>query len=287
MAPTSGGIVMLKEMVEKLPPSEKKIAEFILKNPQKAIGLTAQELAKESSTSSAAVIRLCKSLGLKGFGHLKLRIAGDIQPSEQVGYRDIKAGESSSIIIEKITNNSIQTIRETAQLLQQEHLDKAAKVITEADTIHFFGVGASYIIALDAQQKFLRINKQATAFSDLHMTSMVVANAKPKDVFIGISFSGETAEVINLVNFAKSRDIQTVGITRYGSSSLSDNADFVLTTSPSKEAVFRSGAMSSRLAQLHVIDILFMCVATQQYEQSVKYLDQSRTGIEFIKNSKG
>src|SRR5690606_20756427 len=75
----TGGLVMLSEMLPKLPPSESKIAAYILKNPKESISLTASELGKQSNTSSAAVIRLCKSLDLKGFQDLKLRIAGDLQ----------------------------------------------------------------------------------------------------------------------------------------------------------------------------------------------------------------
>ncbi|WP_462410685.1 MurR/RpiR family transcriptional regulator [Neobacillus sp. Marseille-QA0830] len=276
---------MLSEMHSSLPPSEQKIALYILDNPQESISLTASELGKRSSTSSAAVIRLCKSLGLKGFQDLKLRIAGDLQKNKPVGIRDIEPNEPAVSIIEKMTNNSIQTIRETAELLDYEELERAVKACQNAEMIHFFGVGASSIIAQDAQQKFLRIDKKATAFPDFHMAATMVANANENDVVVGISFSGKTFEVAKILELANKKGAHTISLTKYGSSLVSDQADIKLYTSATREPTFRSGATSSRIAQLHVIDILFMCVASQAYEETVKHLDATREMIDILRDN--
>src|SRR5699024_8021430 len=127
----------MNEMLPLLPPSEKKIASYILENPQEVISLTANELGKRSSTSGAAVIRLCKSLNLKGFHELKIRVAGDLQKSTKEGFRDIEPNESASSIIDKMTNNSIQTLRETAELLNIDELQRAVNLLKKARRIHF------------------------------------------------------------------------------------------------------------------------------------------------------
>ncbi len=278
----TGGLVMLQEMHDNLPPSEKKIALYILENPQETITLTASELGKRSSTSSAAVIRLCKSLDLKGFQDLKLRIAGDLQKKKATGFRDIEPNESTLSIIEKMTDNSVQTLRETAELLNNEELERAVEILKNAGTIHFFGVGASSIIAQDAQQKFLRINKKATAFPDLHMAATLVANADENDVVVGISFSGATFEVAKILELANKKGAHTISLTKYGSSIVTEQADIRLYTSATREPTFRSGATSSRIAQLHVMDILFMSVASQAYDQTVQHLDETREMINIL-----
>ncbi|GAA0323733.1 MurR/RpiR family transcriptional regulator [Bacillus carboniphilus] len=276
---------MLKEMLPKLPPSEKKIATYILENPQESISLTANELGKRSNTSSAAVIRLCKSLDLKGVQDLKLRIAGDLHKKKVEGFRDIEPNESPLSIIEKITNNSIQTVRETGELLNTDELSKAVEIFKNARTIHFFGVGASHIIALDAQQKFLRIDKNATAFTDMHLVATLVANAKKDDVIFGISFSGQTKEVAKILELGNQKGAHTISLTKYGSSIVSDQAGVRLYTSTTMEPTFRSGATSSRIAQLHVIDILFMCLASQNYEETVTHLDETREAVGFLRGN--
>lgn len=278
----TGGIVMLNEMIPLLPPSEKKIASYIIENPQEAISLTANELGKRSSTSGAAVIRLCKSLNLKGFQDLKFRIAGDLQKTNDHGFRDIEPNEPLLSVIEKMTNNSIQTIRETAELLNTDELKKAVEVLRNARRIHFIGVGASSIIAQDAQQKFLRIDKTAHAFTDMHMAATLVANAEKEDVVVGISFSGETLEVAKVLHLAKENNVTTIGLSKYGNSLVTEQSDIRLYTSATREPTFRSGATSSRIAQLQVIDILFMSVASLQYDETIKHLDATRGAVEFL-----
>lgn len=275
--------MMLAEMHSTLPPSERKLASYIMDYPQESISLTATELGRKSSTSGAAVIRLCKSLNLKGFQDLKIRVAGDLQKTTEHGYRDIKPNESTSSIIEKMTSNSIQTIRETADLLITDELQKTVDILSKARRIHFIGVGASGIIAQDAQQKFLRIDKLSYAFTDMHMATTLVANADESDAVIGISFSGETPEVAKILSLAKENNIHTISLTKYGQSAVTEQADINLYTSGTPEPTFRSGATSSRMAQLQVVDILFMSVASQQYDESVKHLDATRAALDFLK----
>src|SRR5690625_3829077 len=278
----TGGLGMLKEMIPQLPPSERKIAEYILKNPQESINLTAAELGRKSSTSGAAVIRLCKSLDLKGFQDLKFRIAGDLQKTTDEEFRDIKPNEPLLSVVDKMINNSILAIRETAELINTSELEKAIKLLSEAENIHFVGVGASGIIAEDAQQKFLRINKNAYAFTDLHMAVTLVANASKDDIVVGISYSGETEEVARVLKLAKEKGIQTISLTRYGSSQVGRAADIRLYSSATREPTFRSGATSSRIGQLQIIDILFLCVASTTYDDTIKRIDATREAIRFL-----
>ena len=138
---------------------------------------------------------------------------------------------------------------------------------------------------MDAQQKFLRINKEATAFTDAHLVATLIANAEKDDVVFGISFSGETPEVIKVLSLAKERGVKTISLTKYGQSKVSSLTDISLFTSYSAEAPFRSAATASRLAQLYMIDILFLCMATEQYGKTVDYIDKTREAINFIKNN--
>jgi DNA-binding MurR/RpiR family transcriptional regulator len=279
----AGGLKMLQNMLEQLPASERKIAQFILENPRSILDSTVNDIGAQAKTSGAAVIRLCKSLGLNGFQDLKVRIAGDlVKPAEQ-GYRDIEPGESYFSIVQKTTSNSIQSIRDSAEIINYEELERAVQTLLSAQNVHFFGIGASNIIAKDAQQKFLRIQKNATAFTDTHLVATLIANAKEDDVVFAISHSGETAEVVKVMSLAKERGVKTISLTKYGQSSVASLADIKLFTSYSGEAPFRSAATSSRLAQLYMMDIMFLSMATIQYEKTVKAIDQTREAIQFIK----
>jgi DNA-binding MurR/RpiR family transcriptional regulator len=280
---TAGGLKMLQNMLEQLPASERKIAQFILENPRSILNSTVNDIGTQAKTSGAAVIRLCKSLGLNGFQDLKVRIAGDlVKPAEQ-GYRDIEPGESYFSIVQKTTSNSIQSIRDSEEIINYEELERAVQTLLPAQNVHFFGIGASNIIAKDAQQKFLRIQKNATAFTDTHLVATLIANAGKDDVVFAISHSGETAEVVKVMALAKERGVKTISLTKYGQSAVASLADIKLFTSYSGEAPFRSAATSSRLAQLYMMDILFLSMATVQYEHTIQAIDQTRDAIRFIK----
>jgi DNA-binding MurR/RpiR family transcriptional regulator len=279
----AGGLKMLQNMLDQLPASERKIAQYILENPHSILNSTVNDIGTQAKTSGAAVIRLCKSLGLNGFQDLKVRIAGDlVRPAEQ-GYRDIEPGESFFSIVQKTTSNSIQSIRDSEEIINYEELERGVQTLLPAQNVHFFGIGASNIIAKDAQQKFLRIQKNATAFTDTHLVATLIANAGKDDVVFAISHSGETAEVVKVMALAKERGVKTISLTKYGQSSVASLADIKLFTSYSGEAPFRSAATSSRLAQLYMMDILFLSMATVQYEQTVQAIDQTRDAIRFIK----
>ena len=279
---TSGGLSIIHTMYEKLTQSEQKLADYILKHPHEAVNSTVNELSTAAEVSGATVVRLCKSLGLKGFADLKLRIAGDLMKGVEQGYRDIEPQESLYRVVEKTTSNAIQTIRDTAEILDYAELETAINVLTKARRVHFYGVGASHIVAADAQQKMLRINKEATAFADRHMVATLMANAGPEDVLFAVSFSGETPEIIELLKLAKEWGIQTVGLTHFGQTTVSSLCDVTLHTSFSKEAPFRSGATSSRLAQLYLIDVLFLGMASKQYDETIEYIDRTRAAIQAI-----
>lgn len=279
----TGGLSIIQTMLKKLPQSEQKLADYILQHPHEVVNSTVSELSTSAKTSGAAVIRLCKSLGLKGFQDLKMRIAGDLMKSVEQGYRDIEPSESLYRVVEKTTSNTIQIIRDTAEIMDHENLKTAIGMLLKAKNVHFCGVGASNIVAQDAQQKLIRINKGATAFTDVHIVATLIANANPDDVVFAISFSGETQEIINLLKLAKERGVKTIGLTHFGQTTVSSLCDVSIYTTFSNEATFRSAATSSRLAQLYMIDILFLGMATEQYEMTVQYIDNTRAAIKSMK----
>jgi DNA-binding MurR/RpiR family transcriptional regulator len=188
------------------------------------------------------------------------------------------------MIVQKTLSNSIQSLRDSSEVINYEELEHAVTALLTAKNVHFFGIGASHIIATDAQQKLLRINKGATSFSDTHLVATLIANGGEDDIVFGISFSGETPEVFNVMKLAKEQGMKTISLTKYGPSSVASLADIKLYTSYSTEAPFRSAATSSRLAQLFIIDILFLSMATEQYEGTVKSIDKTRAAIQFLKD---
>jgi len=276
----NGGLVRLREGFDSLSPAERKVAAFILENPKGFLELSVAELAERSGASQAAIVRMCKSIGLKGYPELKLRVSADLQEagSARVEYSDIQPMDSLETIIRKVSMTNIQSIKDTMKILDVDEVEAAVQLLDKAARIFFFGVGASNLIAMDAQQKLLRINKVCFAFADPHVQLAASSMVTPQDVVVCISYSGETYEMIRAAELAKSNGCKTISITKYGENTLSRTADIALHTA-STETEIRSGAMSSRISQLNVIDILYLGVASRNYEQSVVNLERSRQAV--------
>lgn len=281
--PISGALAMIKNVINDLPDSEKKIATFILFNPNDVLTMTAAELGDASNTSSSAVIRLCKSLNLSGFQELKMRILGDLNSSHDASYSDIKKDDTIKSIMQSLRNNAIKSIDETMQFLNEETLETCVNLIDKADTIVIYGMGASFLAAKDAQQKFIRVNKSCYAIEDTHLNATMIANLDKNDLVIGISTSGETKETIKLIELANLNDINTIGITKYGKSTLGKLSKYNLYTPSSIETPFRSAATASRMSQLYIIDVLFMCYATSKYDSTINYLKNTVDTIDDYK----
>lgn len=275
-------LTKMRQGMTSFTPSEQKIASYILENPKEAMNLSVVEMAEKSNTSEASVVRFCKTLGLKGYQELKLSISmSSIGKStkEKILHEIINANDTPDVILNKLSAGSIQAIEDTNNVLNISSLAEAIDKINECEKIYLFGVGASSIVALDAQYKFSRINIPTFMFFDHHIQLTTAVHLTEKDVAIGISHTGRTMEVINILKVAKERGATTISITQYGKSPIQEVSDIVLYTA-SVENNFRSGAMASRIAQLLVIDSLFIGVACKRYDEVIEHLKVTREALE-------
>jgi len=257
----TGGLIGLKSILEQLKPSERKVADYILSNPQEVIQLSVQKLAELSGASEATVIRLCQKLNMKGFQELKLRVAGDLaSPQSSTGYEEIRMEGPIEDIMHAVSNNNKYSIDDTLAVLSAEEVKKAAVALSGARRINIFGMGASYVIAEDLRQKLVRIGWWCEAYPDSHGQLTSAVNMKPGDVAFGISYSGQTIEIVQSLTEAKRQGATIITLTKYGNSPVNELADAKLFASASEQSI-RSGAMASRIAQLNVVDILFITIA--------------------------
>lgn len=282
-----GGIFSQIEAVrEELPSSSRKVADFVLSHANEIAGMTIHHLAEESNTSAAAVVRFCRALGLKGYPELRVRISADTARTDLTGYHDIEENERPADLIEKTLSNSMQALQDTAKQLNDVRIAEATKALDQARAIYFYGIGASNVVALDAAQKWTRVGKLAIQESDQHLLATLLANASPDDVFFAISYSGETEEVVELMRLAKIRGLKMISLTRFGDNRISQLADIALWTSRAPEAPLRSAALSSRLAQLFAIDVLFLSYAAIHYTDTIERLQYTRESVKMLHGKK-
>lgn len=281
----NGGLVSIQEVLNELKPSERKVAEYILAHPEQVVQLSVQKLAELSGVSEATVVRLARSLNMKGYQELKLRIAGDLtKPVASGSYQEIMIQGSVESIIQSVSWNNIQSIQDTISVLSVEEVRKAADALASARKIDVYGVGASAVIAADIKQKFSRINLWCEAYSDFHAQLTSAVTLTERDVAFGISYSGQTEDIIQSLTDAKKQGATIITLTKFGPSPVADLADIRLYTS-SVERSIRSGAMASRIAQLNVIDILFITMISKMHDKVIPVLEKTRMAVSRTKRS--
>lgn len=260
--------------------AENQVREYILKYPKKVLEYTVYDLAKESFTSPATVVRLCKKIDIKGFARLKVLLAEETKYFQDIKLNlldttTIEKNDTPHAIIEKITNISLKTIEETHVLVNEEMFMKVARLLEKANVIDFYGVGASNMVAMDGQFKFMRIGKNVLTYQLYDRQYVQAVNSDVSHIGIIISYSGETKEMIQIAGILQKNGTPVVAVTSSGENSLNRIADYNLFVT-AKETVFRSGAMASRTAQLYIIDILYALCCSLNYEESIQKIQKTR-----------
>lgn len=257
--------------------TEKKIADYILKNIEQLFHMPIADLACASTASQTAWVRFAKRLGFNGLKDLKKRLFDEYNANSntpETEFTDIKDYQNIEALANAIRSSSLQAIEDTYSALDFSVLDKIVHQILSADTVRLFGVGASANVAEDFASKLLRIGKNVCFHYDTHIQLSYAANAGPKDIAFLISYTGTTMEVLEFAEILKSTQTPTVSLTKVESNPLSRQTDFQL-FAKSSEINYRSGAMSSRQAQLFVIDILYTALANQDYDRVISRLQKS------------
>lgn len=263
-----------------LPEAENQVREYILKYPKKVLEFTVYDLAKESFTSPATVIRLCKKIDIKGFARLKVLLAEETKYFQDMKLNlldttTIEKNDTPHAIIEKITNISIKTIEETRVLVNEKQFMEVVKLLQKAVVIDFYGEGASNMVAVDGQFKFMRIGKIVNTYQLYDRQYVQAVNSDATHVGIIISYSGETKRMIQIAGILQKNGTPVVAVTSSSENSLNRIADHNLFVT-AKETVFRSGAMASRTAQLYIIDILYALYCSLNYDESIQKIQQTR-----------
>jgi Transcriptional regulators len=275
-----GGLISLKTAISSLKPTEQKAAQYIVEHPEEVVNSSVQKVAALADVSEATIIRLCRSLNYKGFQELKLRIAADLSDHSEMedSYQEIQIEGPIADLVASISHNNMRSIQDTLSVLSNEELEKAIDVMSRAKKIAIFGVGASAVIAMDLKQKLTRINYWCETGLGLDEQTTLAANMDERDVAFGISYSGQTTDVIDSLALARENGAATISLTRLGSNPVAAAADINLFTS-SLENSIRSGAMASRIAQLNVIDILYVGIARKNHERHVRFLEKTRKAV--------
>jgi len=273
-----GCLLRIRGLFPGLRPSERKVAQYVLDHPEEVVDLSVTELARKSGVSDATIVKFSQRLGYSGYQQFKIMLSRELAQPTKANYGELDPADDLAKVKAKVITMNMTALEETLHTLSDSELERAVEAICSAPVIHLYGVGASGFVALDAEHKFLRINRRCHAFVDSHVQCAMAALLGPGDVAIGISHSGFTQDIVDALRIAREAGATTICITNHFDSPVAAVSDIRLYTA-AQEPAFRSGAIASRVAQLSIIDVLFIGVAQRDYDRTLEYLDRTRIAV--------
>ncbi|WP_250673032.1 MurR/RpiR family transcriptional regulator [Paraclostridium ghonii] len=274
----------IKQNYEDFTDREKLIADYLLTNNESIINLSAKDIGELTNTSAATLIRFSKKLGFESLNEMKLKLSISLRDKkDNTDFEYINKKLETTDIIYGI-KKSIDTVMEkTVNLIQEEDLEKAIELLSKAKNIYIYSVGVSGLVGQDFYYKLSRINKRCVAHVDTHLQITSSILMEPGDVAVAISYSGTTKEVIKCIENANKNNVPVICITKASiNNKLEDLSDITLKV-PYVEKSLREGAMSSRISQLAVIDMLFIGMAKGNLEEIEDKLIVTREAVKDLK----
>lgn len=271
----------LRADAEALPEQARRVARVLLEDPHGAARLSIADLAVRAGTSEASVTRLAQRLGYAGFPGLRLALAaesaGEREPARIAG--DIGRDDRTAEVKAKVLADLERSLHETAAALDDAAVDAVADAVVAARRTLVVGIGASGIVAHDLARKLERIGLAATALTEYHDAVTSCVAARPDDVVLGVSHSGETVDVVEPLLRAGAAGARTVALTSRSTSVLARSCDHLLLSVAGGEDAVRPAAMSSRSAQLFVVDVLFVAVVQRDHDRAAPLLAASYDAV--------
>lgn len=265
-----------------LPPSEARVAQAVLGDPEKAVKMSIAAIGRAADVSEPTVARFCKSLGFSGFREFKLALTYSIAGSLAGGgvpfvHGDVAPGDGVPDIAEKVLNRAISSFSILRDQIDAPRIEEAVALIAAARRLDFFGQGNSGIVALDAQHKFFRLGLATNAYSDPHVHSMAAALLGAGDVVVAISAGGRALDLIRSVEIAREAGAKVIALT-VGGSPLAKASDLTLATEMFEDQDIYS-PMLSRLSHLALIDVLAVGTAIRLGPEVARGLEKAKAAV--------
>ncbi len=269
-------LLRIRQLYPTLAQNDRKLADFLLTNPEQARHLSSQKLAQQTGVSQSAVVKFAQKLGYKGFPALKQALSEIVAAPEQAVtlHNQILSTDSLKTVGEKLLAEKAAALRATLDINSEQRLTDALDMLRSARRVILTGLGASGLVVKDLAYKLLKIGVMAVSETDMHAQLAAVQALDSRDLLLAISFSGERREINLAAEEAQRCGAKVLALTSFTPNSLQQRADHCLYTI-SEEPAIRSAAISSSTAQYALTDLLFMAMIQQDLESAQDHIKHS------------
>ncbi|MDY3001593.1 MAG: MurR/RpiR family transcriptional regulator [Romboutsia timonensis] len=271
----------------KVTKSDKILIKYIQENIEDVSYMPISQIAKESNIGEATITRFSKKMGFGSLQDFKVTLAQEISisnKSKTIINSNIENDEPAIDTAKKLLSSNITTLEKTVDLINNQDIHNCANMIINARRIYFVGIGYSGIIAQDSNYKFMRIGLNCVSFDSSHTMIMMASIMEKDDLLIAISHTGETDAIIKTVELAKQNNVDVISITQNQESKLKDISDVNLAY-VSEETILETGSISSKLAQIFLLDLIYTQVVKEKSSEAIDRKIKTTDAIKSLKNN--
>jgi len=275
-------ITKIKTLYPGMTESEKNISDCILTHPEEVYSMQIETFAKKLFISTPTVFRFAQKLGFNGFKDFKIALIRDIAVELNISIECI--GNENDVetvtrnIFKKITGN----LKETLSLIDFGQLKEAIGKIKKAKRILFFAIGSSLPVAFDSYMNFLRAGFNCFFNMDSYIQRTISTQCSAGDVAIGVSFSGESIEVVECLKNAQENGADTICVTTFIQSTITKYSNIRLFTAPVRLEMQKID-LPSKKSHTALLDVIYLNVVLQNREKALKYISKSEEELDKFK----
>lgn len=251
--------------------NEKNIADYILSHKDDILNWSIQKLAKETYTSTSAVMRLCAKLNLSGYREFKILYAqelssktdtmNEIDPNFPFS-KDDSVGE----IANQLEDLTVQSLKEARKTLSISDIRKACKILHQAKNVAIFGIGDAYLSGLTFQARLMRAGVNFLTAPVYGEQGHLAQTLSHGDAGLLLSYSGITESTVNCAEILKSAGAATICITADPSSPLAKLSNISLIL-PAKETKFhRIASFFSQTCMEYYLNVMYSTLYVMDYD---------------------
>ncbi|TDB02485.1 MurR/RpiR family transcriptional regulator [Halomonas marinisediminis] len=268
----------IRQRLEELNRSERKVADVILADPAAATGMSIATLAQAASVSEPTVNRFCRSFDAKGYPDFKIKLAQSLARGTPYVSQAVEPDDNAADYTQKIFGATIAALDAARRQTDVTRIERVVDFLIQAKQVHFFGLGASGAVAQDAQHKFFRFNLPVTAYIDVLMQRMVASTCHTGDVVVVISWTGRTRELVDIARLARENGAVVLGITAPNSPLARECSETLEVATPEDTDYYMP--MTSRMIQLALIDVLATGVTLRRGEDFLGHLKKIKDSLQ-------
>lgn len=251
-------LLKIRSAREQMSASEKKLADFILKNAALIRDYSSQQLASSVGVSQSSVVKFSQKIGYKGFTDLKLAIHETVVRQETGSGKLAHGARDGALggIRQRVYQSKCEVLASTGDINDDERLIAAVRAIETANRMQVIASGTASLIARDLVNKLTVLGYSVSAEADMHIQLAGVATLGKGDLLLVICATGQTRSLIHMAQQAKKAGATVISATSYQSNPLTALADIKL------YSVSHNGSpdlpqILEPVSQQHVVDLLF------------------------------